>query len=79
LKRFNETIQGEMNMVDMAIAANFVRELTQEQFTPQQRVQRRNAAANRAAKGPDPAQGTSRRSEATRVSRTLARRAQVRG
>lgn len=66
-------------MVDIAIAANFARELTEEQFAEQQRVQRRNAAKNRTANGFEPAPRASRRAERTRVGRTLARLAQVRG
>ena len=66
-------------MVDVAIAANFVRELTEDQFAQQQRVQRRNAAANRTANSSAPAPGPSRRADRTRVGRTLARLAQVRG
>ena len=65
-------------MVDLAIAANFVRELTEDQFAPQQRVRRRNAAAHSAANGADPAPPRARR-DMTRMGRTLARLAQVRG
>jgi hypothetical protein len=32
LKRFNETIQKGATMVDLAVASNFARELTEEQF-----------------------------------------------
>jgi hypothetical protein len=66
-------------MVDLAIAANFVRELTEDQFAQQQRVQRRNAAADRLASGSDHAGRESRRGATSRMGRTLARLAQVRG
>jgi hypothetical protein len=66
-------------MVDLAIAANFVRELTEDQFAEQRRVHRRKAAANRTANGSDPAPRQARRGETTRMRRTLARLAQVRG
>jgi hypothetical protein len=101
-------------MVDLAIAANFVRELTEEQFAePRQNAgrqrqnagrQRQNAGrhpanerraanggaaplfpANRSAtaaneSGPEDATGKrGTRDEATRLRRTLARLAQVRG
>jgi hypothetical protein len=74
MKRF----KGD-GMVDIAIAANFARELTEEQFAQRQRVQRRNAAANRAANRSQPAAPASQRTERTRMGRTLARFAQVRG
>jgi hypothetical protein len=66
-------------MVDMAIAANFVRELTEDQFAQPQRVRRRNATANRAGTGSGRAARESDRREPTRVGRTLARLAHVRG
>jgi hypothetical protein len=66
-------------MVDMAIAANFVRELTEDQFSQQPRVQRGNAAANRAATGSGQAARESDRRETTRMGRTLARLVHVRG
>jgi hypothetical protein len=66
-------------MVDLAIAANFVRELTEDQFAQQQRGRRRTAAANRPRAGSDPALRASGRAERTRMVRTLARLAQVRG
>jgi hypothetical protein len=67
-------------VVDLAIAANFVRELTEDQFAEQQqRPRRRNAAASPATKGSEPARPEYRRGESTRMGRTLARLAQVRG
>ena len=66
-------------MVDLAIAANFARELTEEQFAEQRRTQRRGAAANRTANGSAPAPRESRERKATRMRRTLGRLAQVRG
>jgi hypothetical protein len=66
-------------MVDLAIAANFVRELTEEQFAESRRTQRRGAAANRGANGPAPAPRESRERKSTRMRRTLGRLAQVRG
>jgi hypothetical protein len=66
-------------MVDMAIAANFVRELTQEQFAEQRQAPRRRAAASRSAKGSGPAPREAGRGEGTRMRRTLARLAQARG
>ena len=67
-------------MVDLAIAANFVRELTEEQFAEQRRVGRgslaekrphasRSAATTRSVNGSDPAHGSGR-SDPTRDSRT---------
>ena len=66
-------------MVDLAIAANFARELTEEQFAEQKRTQRRGAAANYTAKGSVPAPRESRERKTTRMRRTLGRLAQVRG
>jgi hypothetical protein len=66
-------------VVDAAIAANFIRELTEDQFAQQQRVQRRNAAASRTAQRSDAAPQASGRKEATRMGRAFARLAQVRG
>jgi hypothetical protein len=66
-------------MVDLAIAANFVRELTEEQFAEQRRAQRRRAAANGTEKGSAAAPRESRERKATRMRRTLGRLAQVRG
>jgi hypothetical protein len=42
-------------MVDLAIAANFVRELTEEQFAEQRRARRRGTPAGRGANGAGPA------------------------
>jgi hypothetical protein len=76
-------------MVDMAIAANFVRELTENQFAEQKRGQRRNRAANGTGSGSDTANGSGsgsntapradRSAGRTRIGRTFARLAQVRG
>jgi hypothetical protein len=66
-------------MVDIAIAANFVRELTEDQFAQQRRVRRSNAAANRTANVSAPAARPSPHTERTRLARTLGRLAQVRG
>ena len=66
-------------MVDLAIAANFARELTEDQFTEPRRTPRRGAAANRTAKGSAPAPRESRERNVTRMRRTLGRLAQVRG
>jgi hypothetical protein len=66
-------------MVNGAIAANFVRELTEDQFAPAQQVQRRRAAADHTANGAAPAPRAPRRAKRTRVGRTLARLAHVRG
>jgi hypothetical protein len=66
-------------MVDLAIAANFVRELTDEQFAEPRRTRRRGTAVNRAGKGAAPAPLESRERKATRMRRTLGRLAQVRG
>ena len=66
-------------MVDLAIAANFVRGLTEEQFAEPRRTQRRGAAANRTANGSVPAPREARERKATRMRRTLGRLAQVRG
>jgi hypothetical protein len=82
-------------MVDLAIAANFVRELTEDQFAEKQRIRRRNVAAQRTANGSgDTLRASGRtektragrtektrigRTEKTRIGRTIARLAQVRG
>jgi hypothetical protein len=66
-------------MVDLAIAANFVRELTEDQFAEKQRIRSRNAAAQRSVDGSSASQRASGRTEKTRVRRTIARLAQVRG
>jgi hypothetical protein len=66
-------------MVDIAIAANFARELTEDQFAEQKRVQRRNRAASRTASGSDTAAREARVAKKTRIGRTFARLAQVRG
>lgn len=66
-------------MVDLAIAANFARELTEEQFAEQRRTQRRGAATNRTAKRSAPALRESPERRSTRMRRTLGRLAQVRG
>jgi hypothetical protein len=66
-------------VVDLAIAANFVRELTEEHFAEPPRAQRRGGAANRTEKGSAPAPREARERKATRMRRTLGRLAQVRG
>ena len=66
-------------MVDLAIAANFARELTEEQFAVQRRTQRRGGAANRVTTGSAPAPRESRERKSTRMRRTLGRLAHVRG
>jgi hypothetical protein len=66
-------------MVDLAIAANFARELTAEQFDQQRQMQRRRAAASRAAQASEAAPQVSGHREATRIGRAFARLAQVRG
>ena len=66
-------------MVDLAIAANFVRELTEDQFAEPRRPQRRRPAAHRAENGFAPAPSESRDRKPTRMRRTLGRLAQVRG
>jgi hypothetical protein len=69
-------------MVDMAIAATFVRELTEKQFGEQRQhrqTQRRMATASRSATGSGPAVREAGRGEGTRTGRILARLAQVRG
>jgi hypothetical protein len=80
-------------MVDLAIASNFARELTEEQFEVERRPARRGAPASR---GANEAGATARTSGgqaprrrgtparrgaggATRLGRTLARLVQVRG
>jgi hypothetical protein len=81
-------------VVDLAIASNFARELTEEQFAGDRRA-RRGAPAGRGSNGvetmarrSDRAQASRRQDGvaspgvgfgATRVGRTLARLAQVRG
>lgn len=66
-------------MVDLAIAANFARELTEGQFAEQRRTQRRGAAANPVSKGSASTPRESRERKPTRMRRTLGRLAQVRG
>jgi hypothetical protein len=77
-------------MIDLAVAANFVRELTEEQFAEPRRGSRRAAAANGSAepgRGPvanrsaEPAAPASQQRERkpSRMRRTLGRLAQVRG
>jgi hypothetical protein len=75
-------------MVDLAIAANFVRELTEEQFAVQRRHASRGAAATRSVNASDAARESGRseptprsrtRNEMTGLRRALARFAQVRG
>jgi hypothetical protein len=65
LKRFNETVQGGFSMVDLAIAANFVRELTEEQFTPAPRTPRRAQATGRESRRLQAANGDGWRPQAT--------------
>jgi hypothetical protein len=82
-------------MVDLAIASNFARELTEEQFAQDRRRARRSAPAGRGSNAVQPmvrradrAQASRRHDSvgsrdvgfgATRLGRTLARLAQVRG
>jgi hypothetical protein len=66
-------------VVDLAIAANFVRELTEEQFAEQRRTRRPNGAANRPAQESAPAAREPGRGRTTGMRRTLARLAQARG
>jgi hypothetical protein len=82
-------------MVDLAIASNFARELTEEQFAEDRRRGRGGAPAGRGSNGvetsvrrSDRAQASRRQDTAargglgfgaTRLGRTLARLAQVRG
>lgn len=75
-------------MVDVAIAANFVRELTEEQFAERPRQATRSAAATSSVNGSAPARESGRRGQArdtrtrnetTGFRRALARLAQVRG
>jgi hypothetical protein len=66
-------------VVDLGIAANFARELTEEQFVEPRRQPRRGAQANRAAQVSSPAPRESRERKSTRMRRTLGRLAQVRG
>jgi hypothetical protein len=64
-------------VVDLAIAANFVRELTEEQFAEPRRSSRRGAQANRATQVPSPREAGERKSSPWR--RTRGRLAHVRG
>jgi hypothetical protein len=82
-------------VVDLAIASNFARELTEEQFVEGRRRGRRGAPASRGSNGVDTMVRQSDRAQAsrrhdtvsrrgmgfgtTRLGRTLARLAQVRG
>jgi hypothetical protein len=66
-------------VVDLAIAANFARELTEEQFAEQRRTSRRGARANPAQETSAAAPRESRERKPTRMRRTLGRLAQVRG
>jgi hypothetical protein len=77
-------------MIDLAVAANFVRELTEEQFAEPRRRPRRAAAANGSAepgrrpaanRSAEPAAPASQQRERkpSRMRRTLGRLAQVRG
>jgi hypothetical protein len=66
-------------VVDLAIAANFARELTEQQFAEQRRTRGRGAATNRTANGSAPAPRESPERKSTRMRRTLGRLAQVRG
>jgi hypothetical protein len=74
MKRF----KGE-TVVDLAIAANFARELTEEQFAEQRRTQRPRAAANGTEHGSAAGPRESRERKGTRLRRTLGRLAHVRG
>jgi len=65
-------------VIDLAIAANFARELTEEQFAEQRRTQQRGPAANRTANESAPARRESSERKTTRMRRTLGRLAQVR-
>ena len=65
-------------MVDLAVAANFVRELTEEQFAEPRRRPRRAVAANGASEPAAPA-SQARERKPSRMRRTLGRLAQVRG
>jgi hypothetical protein len=62
-------------MVDLAVAANFVRELTEEQFAEPRRAQAANGPAEPTARAPQ----ESRERKPSRMRRTLGRLAQVRG
>jgi hypothetical protein len=66
-------------MVDLVIAANFARELTAEQFEHERQLQRRRAAASRAAQASDATPRVSGHKEPTRIGRAFARLVQVRG
>jgi hypothetical protein len=61
-------------MVDLAIAANFVRELTEEQFAERPRHATRSAAAASSVNGSGPARESDRRAPA----RESGRRGQTR-
>jgi hypothetical protein len=74
MKRF----KGDV-VVDLAIAANFARELTEDQFAEPRRTQQRGAAANGSEKRFAAAPSESRERKPTRMRRTLGRLAQVRG
>jgi hypothetical protein len=64
-------------VVDLAIASNFARELTEEQFAEPRGRHRRTAAPGRTGDGT--VRATRKSVRATRVGRTLSRLAQVRG
>jgi hypothetical protein len=66
-------------MVDLAIAANFVRELTEEQLAEPRRSSRRGAQANRATQVPSGARREARERKFSPWRRTRGRLAQVRG
>jgi hypothetical protein len=66
-------------VVDLAIAANFVRELTEEQFAEPRRGPRRGPAEKRSAQPAAPSSQESRERRPNRMRRTLGRLAQVRG
>jgi hypothetical protein len=68
-------------MVDLAIAANFVRELTEEQFAEQRRNGRRGVGSDPAPESgrSEPTPRSRTRNETTGLRRALARFAQVRG
>jgi hypothetical protein len=70
-------------VVDLGIAANLVRELTEEQFAEPRRTRRggptANRAAERSAEGPATSPQPPREGKSNRVRRTLGRLVQVRG
>jgi hypothetical protein len=66
-------------VVDLAIAANFVRELTEEQFAEPRRASRRGAQANRATQVPSQAPREVGERKSSPWRRTRGRLAQVRG